>query len=426
MADKKILIVGASVAGPMAAFWLAKTGADITVVERHEAMRDGGQNVDIRTSGVTVVQKVPEMEARIRAAAAPLEGMSVLSSKGQSILTIKSTGDPKQQSLMSEYEIFRDDLSKILFDFAKDLLNVRYVFGEQAKSMTQDEKGVDVEFLNGHLPQSRYDLVVAADGATSRTRALAFDCKVRDHMSSMNAWAAYSTIKKDLLNTSKTGQLTTSTPGRGIILLPDHDSKQNRVLLMGSHGSDETSIMHLFRQAVKGGDRALKDFLGDFFHGHGRDDILTAVEQSNKLYASEAAQVKAPSLYKGRIVLFGDAGYAAGPVGTGTSLAITGAYVLAGEINSHPDDLSTALQNYSERMRPIIQDMQQIPPGFPGIMTPQTAWGLSVRNAVLRIISYMMLASEYWPVAAPLGWLVGLYASAFGKDKYSIPYYAFE
>lgn len=75
MADKKILIVGASIAGPMAAFWLAKSGADITVVERHEAMRDGGQNVDIRTSGVTVVHKVPELEARIRAAAAPLEGM---------------------------------------------------------------------------------------------------------------------------------------------------------------------------------------------------------------------------------------------------------------------------------------------------------------------------------------------------------------
>lgn len=74
MADMKILVVGASIAGPMAAFWLAKTGADVTVIERHEAIREGGQNVDIRTCGVTVIHKVPEMEARIRASAAPLDG----------------------------------------------------------------------------------------------------------------------------------------------------------------------------------------------------------------------------------------------------------------------------------------------------------------------------------------------------------------
>ncbi|KAK4496164.1 hypothetical protein PRZ48_012144 [Zasmidium cellare] len=425
MADKKILIVGASVAGPMAAFWLAKTGADITVIERHEAMRDGGQNVDIRTTGVTVIHKVPEMEARIRAAAAPLAGMTVLGSKGQSILTIKGSGDPKQQSLMSEYEVFRDRLSGIIYDFTKDLPNVRYVFGEQVKSMSQDEKGVDVEFLNGNLPQSRYDLVVAADGATSRTRALAFNCKVRDHMSSMNAWAAYSTIDKNLLNGSKEGQLTTSTPGRGIILLPDHDSEHNRVLLMGSHGSDKSSIMPLFRRAVKDGDGALKAFLGEFYRGHGRDEILTAVQQSTKLYASEAAQVKVPSLYTGRIVLVGDAGYAAGPVGTGTSLAITGGYILAGELHKHPEDLATGLQSYSDRMRPIVQDMQQIPPGFPGIMTPQAAWALNFRNAVLRVVSYLMVLSDFLPISSSLGWVAGLYASAFGTDKYSMPDYTF-
>lgn len=349
--------------------------------------------------------------------------MSVIGSNGRSILTIKGSGDAKQQSLLSEYEIFRDDLSRIIHDFTKDLPRVRYTFGEQVKIMTQDEKGVNVEFLNGRLPNARYDLVVAADGATSRTRALAFECKVQDHMRSLNAWAAFSTIDKDLLNGSKAGQLTNSTPGRGVMLLPDHDTNHNRVLLMGCYGSSRSAMMPFFRRAVKEGDAALKTFLEDFFRGHGRDDILAAVTQSDKLYASEAAQVKIPSLYTGRIVMVGDAGYAAGPVGTGTSLAITGAYVLAGELQSHGDDLAAGLQAYSDRMRPIIQDMQQVPPGFPGIMTPQTAWGLGIRDAVIQVAAFMMALSDMLPIAASLGWVAGLYASAFGKDKYSLPDY---
>ena len=113
-------------------------------------------------------------------------------------------------------------------------------------------------------------------------------------------------------------------------------------------------------------------------------EILAAVMLSENLYASEAVQIRVPALHYGRFVLVGDAGYAAGPVGTGTSMAITGAYILAGEINDHLEDLDAGLRKYEEKMCPIIQDMQRIPPGFPGIMTPQSTWALRLRNLVLR------------------------------------------
>ena len=45
----KALVVGASIAGPMTAYWLAKAGATVTVIERFSALRLGGQAVDIRT-----------------------------------------------------------------------------------------------------------------------------------------------------------------------------------------------------------------------------------------------------------------------------------------------------------------------------------------------------------------------------------------
>lgn len=71
----RVLIVGASIAGPMAAYWLGKTGADITVIERFPSLRKGGQVVDIRHCGVTIIRRVPGLEATLIEKAAPLQGM---------------------------------------------------------------------------------------------------------------------------------------------------------------------------------------------------------------------------------------------------------------------------------------------------------------------------------------------------------------
>lgn len=352
--------------------------------------------------------------------------MRIVDEHDQPYITIKGTGNAEQQSLVSEYEIFRDDLSRILHEFTMGNDRIRYVFGEQVASMRQEKDRVFVEFAKGQLPPSTFDLVVAADGATSRTRAIAMECKVRDHFEPLNAWAAYCTVPRNLLRGGKMAHFSTSTPGRATIIAPDHRLGRNRVVLMSSHprsaATDE--VLRPFREAVKGGDGATKQFLAETFRGHPRyEEILAAVRASDNLYASEAVQVKVPSLHKERFALIGDAGYAAGPVGTGTSLAITGAYILAGEINNHPDDLSAGLRSYEGKMRPIIQDMQQIPPGFPGIMTPQSPWALSLRNTVIQVVAVLMAVSEFVPIASVFSWVAALFSSSFSTDKYKIPDY---
>lgn len=118
MSQPCILVVGASIGGPMAAYWLAKTGAKVTVIERFPKLRTNGQGIDIRTTGVTIMRKIPGMENAVRAKTTQLEGMCILNAEGESYGTLKATGKPDQQSLVSEYEILRGDLSRILFDLA--------------------------------------------------------------------------------------------------------------------------------------------------------------------------------------------------------------------------------------------------------------------------------------------------------------------
>ncbi|TDZ99679.1 Uncharacterized protein C8034_v000020 [Colletotrichum sidae] len=422
MSNLGVLVVGASIAGPTAAYWLAKTGAHVTVIERFPELRRGGQNIDIRTVGVTVMRKMKGMEPAVRAALHDIEGLAFVRQDGKPIAIMKSTGDPDAQSLLSEYEILRGNLSRVIYDLTKDNERVKYIFGEQVVSIEQreDDGPVMVEFANGTAP-AEYDLVVACDGATSRTRAMGFGCGVRDHVLPFNSWAAWFTIKEDLLEGSKIGKGYSGIGGRFVALgwSPNGGTK---VVLMGIKPRDGSDATAEFRQASKKGEGALKSYIAKEFRGAGwkADELLDGMATSDDFYASEMVQVKLPQLQKGRFVVVGDAGYAPGPIGTGTSMALAGAYVLAGEIGKHKGDVAAGLRSYEDRMKPIIDDLQKIPPGVPNIMAPQTAWRIELRNYIFVLLCWLM--KFQWLFA----WMSGLFASSFGKDKSNLPDYEWE
>lgn len=422
MSDLNVLIVGASVAGPTAAYWLAKAGANVTVIERFPQLRTSGQGIDIRTTGVTVMRRMAGMEEAVRAKLNPIEGFCFVHDDDKPIITTTATGDPEQQSLLSEYEIFRGDLGQILYDMTKDDERIRYVFGEQIASMQREDDGpITVTFANG-LPTSKYDLVVACDGATSRTRAVGFECGVRDHMESSTSWAAYFSIEQRLLEGSMVGKAWSTIGGRWLAVGPD-PSGRNRVTIMHHQPRNKQDATLPFCEAMSQGTDATKQYILKLFGGAGwwTDDILKGMMEADDFYASEVVQVKVPRLSNGRFVLVGDAGYATGFTGTGTSAALTGAYVLAGEIRRHKGDLAAGLKSYEERMKPIITDMQKVPLGLPGIIAPQTRWGIRLRNAIFTIVSWGMTFSGLFSWAGKL--FGNVWASAFASDKYDLPDY---
>lgn len=357
------------------------------------------------------------MEPAVRAKTTTLEGVTFVRDNGTPYGIIKSTGNPDQQSLISEYEIYRGDLAQILVDLTKDNENVKYIYDEQIASMRQDdgENGlITVEFAN-RTPSSKFDLVVACDGATSRTRAMGFNCGVRDHVEGINSWTAYFSIEQDLLEGSRIGQGYSAVGGRFLTLHPDPTRKTGAILIR-VYPRNEVDAMLPFREALKGGDDTLTEFVSKEFRGGGwkYDEILDEMMKSDDLYASETLRVKVQNLYKNRFVVVGDAGYAAGPTGGGTSLALTGAYMLAGEITKDKGDLSTALRSYEQQMRPIIDDLQKIPPLLPWIVAPQSAWAIWLRNNIIAFFVWTGIidfAQKYL-------------ASAFAEtEKFKLPEY---
>lgn len=392
MSQLKVLIVGASIAGPTAAYWFAKAGANVTVIERFPALRTNGHNIDIRVAGVTVMRKMPGMEAAVRANKADIEGISFVDAEGRAYGTIKPTGDPDKQSLVSEYEIARGDLSRVLYDMTKDNENIKYVFGEQVASIQQGltEDGPVTVGFTGSLPTAQFDLVVACDGATSRTRSIGLGCGSRDYIVSTNSWISFFSTDQDLSQRSKIGEAHSAVGGRFMAVGADA-AGGTRISFMGCNPRSDMESILPFRKAMQKGEDAVKDYICQHYQSVGwkANLALKCMLMSNDFYATELLQVKLPTLSKGRFVLVGDAGYAPGPTGTGTTLAIVGAYVLAGEVCKHKGNLDAALTGYEAQMRPLINDLQKIPPLIPTLLAPQSAWGLWLRNQIFAFICWV-------------------------------------
>jgi 2-polyprenyl-6-methoxyphenol hydroxylase-like FAD-dependent oxidoreductase len=102
-------------------------------------------------------------------------------------------------------------------------------------------------------------------------------------------------------------------------------------------------------------------------------------------YCDTMAQIRRPHWSKGCVTLVGDAAYSATPMsGQGTSIAIVGAYILAGELLEARGDYQTAFSNYEKLMRPFANKNQALAKMSANIMK-----GSSYSVWLHRIASFM-------------------------------------
>ncbi|HEY0237654.1 MAG TPA: FAD-dependent monooxygenase, partial [Friedmanniella sp.] len=121
-----VLISGASVAGPALAYWLHRHGYDVTVVERAPALREGGQNVDVRGAGREVIRRMG-LEDAIRAATTGEAGLRFVDTDDRTIASFPA-GRSDSDGFTAELEILRGDLARLLVEHTRN--DVTYVFGD--------------------------------------------------------------------------------------------------------------------------------------------------------------------------------------------------------------------------------------------------------------------------------------------------------
>ncbi|HEY0735445.1 MAG TPA: FAD-dependent monooxygenase [Herpetosiphonaceae bacterium] len=394
MKQRTVLIAGASIAGPALALGLARYGIQSVIVERADALRLGGQNIDVHGAGRTVVCRLG-IEDEIRAATTGEQGLRFVDERDVTRAEFPAES-ADTSGFTKELEILRGDLATILYNRTR--ATTEYLFGNQIISLHDHGDRVTAGFEHG--AERDFDYVVAADGLRSRTRTLIVGDEPR--IRPLNLYACWFTIPRAASDTAW-ARWYHAPRGRSMLLRPDNvgTTRVSLWFLSPPRGYERLSvaeqkalILRLFADA-----------------GWEAPRVLDGLSGSADVYFDTVSQVMAPRWSHGRAALVGDAAYCPSPVsGMGTNLALVGAYVLAGELARHANHRD-AFAAYEMLMRPFVNLAQKLPPGVPWIAHPQTKRGISMLHLVLRI------ASKPW-----LRRRVSTFGSA-SADKITLPDY---
>ncbi|WP_063053042.1 FAD-dependent monooxygenase [Nocardia arthritidis] len=345
MTGTKVLVAGASIAGPALAHWLRRWGAEVTVVERAPELRPGGQAVDARGVTKEVIRRMG-LDASVRAACTETAGAHTVDVDGNVLETFRAA-DHGGDGYIAEIEILRGDLSRVLYDDTR--YGVEYIFGDRIAELTQDADGVDVAFAGGD--RRRFDLVIGADGLHSALRAMVFGPRERfvRHLGLVLAFYSVPNefgLDRWLIDYQESGR------SAGLRPIPD----ATRAMAMFSFHSGDFDVDYRDVAAQK---RLLRERMAGM--GWLTPRILAHLDDTPDFYLDQVAQVVMDRWSSGRVGLLGDAAFSSSPMsGQGTGLALVGAYLLAGELAAAGWDPEAGFAGYERRMRSFVEANQEI------------------------------------------------------------------
>lgn len=405
---KTILISGAGIAGPALALFLTNAGHTCTILERAPDFRTSGQQIDVAGAGLTVLRHLGLEDACMAQRVAD-DGIKFVDGDDKVLAAFGASSEAG--ALVKELEIMRPDLAGVVFEATKG--KVEYRFGESVGEVRQDGQGVVVKF-KGSGEERRVDVLVAADGLRSSTRDLAFG---PDNMKfvTFNQYAGYFSMPWSEGDGSWSRWFN-APGGRCVVTRPDVNRKATSAYLVQiAPDADKVAAMAPEEQKQE----FVKRFEDAGWESGRILKYLTSSSEGERFYCQEVAQTKSERLVKGRVALLGDSGYCPAPIsGQGSSLALVGAYILAGCICTH-DDVEDALLQYEKEVRPFVDVAQDLPPGTPWIVNPQSAWGITALSLGLRF-AHVVVASG---VGGLIGRAFSPIAGWVGKKEPTLPEY---
>lgn len=372
----EILVSGASVAGTAAAFWLGRHGHSVTVVERHRGPRPGGQAIDVRGPALTVLDRMGLLAAAEKRKT-QIRGSSVVDRDGNEVSRDTESTPTGGRIDSPDIELLRDDLVELLYGASQ--WTTDYLFDDTITALEADGAAVRVTFERA-APRE-FDLVVGADGLHSNVRRLVFGPE-EDFIERLGTHAAIFTVPNFLdLDHWQMWHYGDSTMAG--IYSARHNAEARAML-----GFMDPELRIDYRDTEAQFAELERRMAGE---GWVRPQLLEYMRTAPDFYFDEMSQIKMDRWSHGRVVLVGDAGYCCSPLsGQGTSVALLGAYILAGELKSATSDGTAdherGFANYHRGFADYVQRNQwlvvdNIPGGAP---IPQEVFDRIVSSITLK------------------------------------------
>jgi 2-polyprenyl-6-methoxyphenol hydroxylase-like FAD-dependent oxidoreductase len=372
----RIAISGAGVAGAALAYWLHRTGHTPIMIEQAPEFRNGGYMIDFWGVGYQVAKRMG-IEDAVRAAGYQIEWLRSVGSRGETKADVDV--DVFRRMIGDDFtSLPRGDLAAAIYTTIED--KVETIFGESIATVDERGDGVGLTFESS-APRD-FDLLIGADGLHSNVRSLVFGPE-RNFERYLGCKVAACIVggyrpRDDL------AYVTYSSPGRQLARFALRD--------------DRTMFLFIFRDRHNNTDVAPKDQLRSEFGDVGWEcrDFLTALDEVDDLYFDVVSQIRMDTWSRDRVLLIGDA---AGCIsllgGEGTGLAITEAYVLAGELAGAGADYGRAFDAYQALLRPFIKAKQAGAVRYIPFFATRTRFGLWFRNVAMRMANFAPLPTLF-------------------------------
>lgn len=377
MKNKRILISGAGVGGLTLGYFLHQKGFQPVIIERSASIRDGGYMIDFFSSGISVAEKMNIIED-LKAKDHKSNIIIQQDEKGKKQLELNMSGF--RASVQGKlFNFLRTDLVDVLYEKVKDKVEIR--MNTSIRDIVQDKEGVHVTFEDG--TQDQFDLLVGSDGLRSNTRKKIYS---PDEVEELYLGYYVCALEHKVPITVNKGEVISMLcPGRQVMTYDTGNGRFNSLFVFKLpkqkrlSTTEEISILR-------------KEFSG---FAAPVPAILDEAATKEHLYFDEVTQVRIKGpWHKNRVVLIGDAAHCITLLsGQGSSMAMTGAYVLAENLEKFGDDHEMAFSKFESGLRPMIEKMQKKAVKNAATYVPVSRFKLWMRNLLAPLVFKKIFSS---------------------------------
>ncbi|PLW19699.1 hypothetical protein PCANC_03600 [Puccinia coronata f. sp. avenae] len=390
--ELRVLISGAGIGGLVAAYWLIKAGASVTVLERADQMRTEGHSVSLRQHALPILEYMGLTDV-LRGKASGELGLKLVNKWNQPLAHIAAS----DAAFTSPLQIRRGELATELYNVTKD--NARFIFGDSVDTIKEDEDGLHVTLTNQKSQQLHFDLLVVAEGLNSYTRAKVFNESVKAPISRFGIFAALFCFKSETEMWARGHH----TPNSQILVIRPDRLGVTRSAAVFRVKADQLEAYRQMSNEEK------RQAIIQRYQGSGweSEKVMKALAEADDVHLQELSQVKCKTWSKGRAVLLGDSAYCPSPIGgMGSTAAIVGAYTLVTELVKNPTDHQAAFRSYETSLRPWIDLIQKPGPILSKIGLPETRLGircfqLLFSTPVRSLLGFFILISQKLGISKP-------------------------